>query len=438
LVITRDERIGVRIIGAMPRGDPAVRPTRHVRKSRKVIRVTDGDSRTMPSAGRRSLKIALLAAPMVPVPPVGYGGTERVVAALATELTRRGHRVTVFASGDSQVDGELEPVAPRALWGTGYRGDVSGHMLRTVAICWRQAERFDLVHSHVEAFGFPFARYATVPVVSTLHGRLDTTGMPELLDEFADIPLVAISESQRRWAPDANWVGVVHNGLPLGSMPTSREIDDYLLFVGRIASEKGVAEAIELAGWSGMPLKMAARVHDPSERELFDRVVRPAIDDGRVEFLGELPPSERDPLFASAQATLMLGAWPEPFGLVAIESLAAGTPVIARRVGALPEIVRHGIDGYLIDDLDEAQLAVGMLGLFDRPTIRQRALERFSAVRMADRYEAIYRRLLVATAAVFQPTAPIPTEPVVSMPAKEADENGSPLVVGSLLDAAPR
>ena len=360
-----------------------------------------------PMGGHRRLRIALLAAPMVPVPPAAYGGTERVVASLATELTKRGHDVTVFASGDSTTDGKLVPVVPRALWRTGYRGDVSAHMLRAVARCWAEAESFDLVHSHVEGFGFLFARHAPVPVVSTLHGRLDIAWMPELLEEFTDIPLVAISESQKRWAPDANWVGVVHNGLPLEHMPIAREIEDYLLFVGRIAPEKGVAEAIELAARVGHPLKMAAKVHDPAEHRLFESVVRPAIDARAVEFLGELSPSARDPLFAAARATLMLGAWPEPFGLVAIESLAAGTPVIARRAGALLEIVEHGVDGYLVDDLDEAEHAVRMLARLDRGLIRQRALARFSAARMTDRYESIYRTVLAAS------RAQAPSEPAV-------------------------
>lgn len=345
-------------------------------------------------ASGRPMRIALLAGPMVPVPPVGYGGTERVVAALATELGRRGHDVTVFASGDSTVDARLRPVVDRALWRTGYRGDVSAHMLRAVARCWAEADRFDIVHSHVEAFGFPFARHAPVPVVTTLHGRLDVAGMPALLDEFHDVPLVAISESQKRWAPDANWVGVVPNGLPLEHMPTSREVDDTLLFVGRIAPEKGVAESIELARRVDIPLKIVAKVHDPSEIALREQLVGPAVATGNVEFLGELPSSARDPLYASARATLMLGAWPEPFGLVAIESLATGTPVIARRAGALPEIIEHGIDGYLVDDLDEAEHAVRLLDRLDRPLIRRRAIARFSAGRMVDGYLAVYRSVL--------------------------------------------
>jgi glycosyltransferase involved in cell wall biosynthesis len=346
----------------------------------------------------RPMRIALLAGPMVPIPPLAYGGTERVVAALATELRRLGHDVTVFASGDSSVQVRLRPVIERALWRTGYRGDVSAHMLRAVARCWAEADQFDIVHSHVESFGFLFARHAPVPVLTTMHGRLDVAGMPELLDEFADIPLVAISESQKRWATGANWVGVVPNGLPLEQMPTSDSISDNLVFVGRIVPEKGVAEAIELARRVGVRLRMAAKVHDRAEEEHFEHVVRPAVAAGAVEFLGELPSSARDPLVASSKATLMLGAWPEPFGLVAIESLAAGTPVIARRAGALPEIIEHGKDGYLVDDLDEAELAFRLLDRLDRRLIRRRAIERFSASRMASGYLSIYRSLVIGRA----------------------------------------
>jgi glycosyltransferase involved in cell wall biosynthesis len=349
---------------------------------------------------------------MVPVPPIAYGGTERVVAALAGELSARGHEVTVFASGDSTVAGRLRPVVDRALWPAGYKGDISAHMQRAVARCWAEARRFDIVHSHVEGFGFLFARYSPVPVVSTLHGRLDIAGMPDLLDDFTDIPLVAISKSQKRWSQDANWAGVVHNGLPLDQMPGSETPGDYLLFVGRISHEKGVAESIEVAQRVRMPLKIAAKVHEAGERALLETIVRPAADAGDVEFLGELPPIRRDPLYAGALATLMLGGWPEPFGLVAIESMATGTPVIARRAGALPEIVEHGVDGYLVDDVTEAEQAVRMLGRLDRARIRRRALERFGARRMTDRYEEIYRSLLTAQPVPIEPRPPRTAEEV--------------------------
>lgn len=353
----------------------------------------NGRSHAFPT-NEKPLRIALLAPPMEPVPPQGYGGTERVVAALADELTRRGHQVTLYASGDSETSAELVPTVPTSLWSTGYRGDVSSYMLASVARCWRDAERFDIVHSHAEGFGFPFARHAPVPVVSTLHGRLDQAGMLELIDEFSDVPLVSISESQRRWSPEANWVGVVHNGLSLADMPFAPVPDDYLLFVGRVALEKGIDTAIELAQRTGSRLKLAAKAHDPQEQELYERIVAPALDGDRIEFLGEIGAPVRDPLYAHARATLVLSAWPEPFGLTAIESLACGTPVIARRAGALPEFIVHGKDGFVIDDVAEAEVALRLVDRLDRADIRRRALERFGAARMTDEYERIYRALI--------------------------------------------
>jgi glycosyltransferase involved in cell wall biosynthesis len=322
------------------------------------------------------LRIGLLAAPIVAVPPARYGGTERVVAA------------------DSRAQCEIDPIAPRSLWAAGYRGDVSAFLQTAVAQIWEKADRFDIIHSHVEGFGFQMARHCPTPVLSTLHSRLDRDGMPGLVARFSDIPLVAISRSQRRAAPHANWVATIHHGLPLERMPFSAHQGRYLLVVGRAAPEKGIAEAIELARCVGLPLKMVMKVQEPAEMELFQRVVRPAVDEGVVDFLGELPPAGRDPLYAGARATLMLGLWPEPFGLVAIESLATGTPVIARRCGALPEVIHHGVDGYLVNDVAEAEVAVRSVSFLDRAAIRRRALQRFSAVRMADDYELAYRRVL--------------------------------------------
>jgi glycosyltransferase involved in cell wall biosynthesis len=333
---------------------------------------------------------------MLAVPPPTYAGTERVVAALAEELHRRGHHVTLFAPGDSQVSCELVPTVPRSLWSDDYRGDVSSFINVSLERVWSEHERFDVIHSHVETLGFLFARHCPTPVVTTLHGRLDAWGIPELISEFRDIPLVAISESQRRWAEGANWVATIHHGLPLESMPFSERPGDYFAFVGRITPEKGIADCIELARRMRLPLRMAAKVYDEHEKAHFAEVVQPAIDEGIVEFLGELGHLERDPLYAGALATIMLGAWPEPFGLVAIESLATGTPVIARRAGALTETIEHGVDGFLVDDLIEAELAAGRVGFLDRSAIRRRALERFSPARMADEYEVVYERLLGA------------------------------------------
>jgi glycosyltransferase involved in cell wall biosynthesis len=344
---------------------------------------------------RERLRIALVSPPMLPVPPPTYAGTERVVAALGETLVAHGHDVTLFAPGDSEFSGTLVATPERSLWSREYRDDVSSFINVTLAKVWARHDEFDIIHSHVETLGFLFARYCPTPVVTTLHGRLDVSGIPELIEEFSDISLVAISDSQRRWGEDANWVATIHHGLPLEQMPFRPDPGDYLAFVGRITPEKGIGDVIELARRTKLPLKMAAKVYDEHEKVHFDEVVKPAIEKGIVEFLGEVGPLERDPLYAGARATIMLGAWPEPFGLVAIESLATGTPVIARRAGALTETIEHGIDGFLVDDLTEAQLAVSMIPDLDRTRIRERALERFSPERMTAEYETVYADLVV-------------------------------------------
>jgi glycosyltransferase involved in cell wall biosynthesis len=340
---------------------------------------------------------------MLRVPPARYAGTERIVAALAQGLHRRGHEVTLFAPGDSQVDCRLVPTVPRSLWSTGYRGDLSAYLGITVAKAWAMADEFDIIHSNIDTYGLPFARWCATPVVSTLHGRLDGAGHPALLDEFDDVPLVAISESQRRWSPGANWVATIHHGLELSGAPFVQTAGGYLAFIGRISPEKGVVDAVALARATGLRLRIGAKVYDDRERELFDQVVAPAVDDGVVEYLGEVGPRERDDVYAGALATVMLGAWPEPFGLVAIESMATGTPVIARRAGALPEIIQQGRTGFLVDDLQEAVLAVERARAIDRKAVRRDILERFSAERMLDDYERVYRGLV-------RSSAPIPLE----------------------------
>src|SRR5688572_6005363 len=265
-----------------------------------------------PSGDR--LRIALVSPPMLPVPPPTYAGTERVVAALGEELVARGHDVTLFAPGDSQFSGTLVATPEQSLWSQEYRDDVSSYINVTLARVWARHAEFDIIHSHVETLGFLFARHCPTPVVTTLHGRLDVSGIPSLIDEFTDIPLIAISESQRRWGDHANWVSTIHHGLPLDQMPFRPDPGDYLCFVGRVTPEKGIDDVIQVARATGLPLKMAAKVYDEHEKEHFAEVVEPAIKDGFVEFLGEVGPLERDPLYAGALATMMLGAWPEPLG----------------------------------------------------------------------------------------------------------------------------
>jgi glycosyltransferase involved in cell wall biosynthesis len=271
----------------------------------------------------RQLRIGLIAPPVLPLPPPAYAGTERIVASLALGLHARGHRVTVFASGDSELPCEVVPVVPRALWHEGLSGDMSPYLQLAAARAWDDLDRFDVLHSHVDTAGFFLARHARIPVVTTLHRRLDVGGAADLVDQFSMIPLVAISESQRRWNPDANWVATIHHGLDFSGVPSSDRHGEYLLLVGRLTPEKGIAEAIEVAKRTKRRLVIAAQAHERSERALFEEIVRPAIDAGVVDWRGEVDPSARDRLMVGALATLMLGAWPEPFGLVAVESMAS-------------------------------------------------------------------------------------------------------------------
>ena len=359
--------------------------------------------RTFPRAPRsvgdtRPMRIGLIAPPVVSLPPPTYAGTERIVTSLALGLHARGHEVTAFTTGDSDLPCEVVPVVPRALWREGMTGDLGVYFQMADARAWDEAERFDIIHSHMETQGFLFAAHAPVPVVTTLHGRLDVAGTTQYIDAMPSIPLVAISESQRRWNPDANWIATIHHGIDFTTTPTATRPGDYLLFVGRITREKGVDFAVELARRTRRRLVIAAKAHEREEEALFESVVRPAIDEGIVDWRGEVDSATRDQLMVRALATVMLGAWPEPFGLVAIESMATGTPVIARRAGGLTETIDHGVTGFLVDDLDEAALAVTRVAALDRAEISAKTRERFSAERMINAYEAVYRRLVTPAA----------------------------------------
>jgi glycosyltransferase involved in cell wall biosynthesis len=365
----------------MPDARPSAAPERLLDDSTTIV-----DPRSGP---RRTLHIALVAPPVLPIPPTRYAGTERVVAALADGLVARGHHVTLFASGDSTAGSETVAVLPKAAWNGRSTGDNAVYGMLAAMAALEQSDRFDVIHSHVDVMSLPLARGARVPVLTTFHARLDLPGLYEAVLGFGRAPLVAISESQRRWHPAANWVATIPHGLPLEAMPFGGVPGPYLAVVGRATPEKGIAEAIEVAKAVSFPLRIAAKALSSSERSYLETHIRPALGDG-IEYLGEVGPDERDPLFAGARATLMLGAWPEPFGLVAIESLATGTPVIARRAGALAEIIQHGVDGFLVDDLSEAKLAVSLVGDLDRARIRERALARFSVDRMVAAYERVY------------------------------------------------
>jgi glycosyltransferase involved in cell wall biosynthesis len=345
----------------------------------------------------RRLRIAQVAPPVERVPPAAYGGTERVVDELNRQLAARGHELTVFASGDSDVPGRLVPTVDRALRPAGIESDASGWFASTVKMVIEQAAEFDIIHSHLEWWSIPLARLAPVPTVATFHGRLDLPWADRLFNDPLE-GMVAISRHQASVHPDVPWT-IIHNGLTLEKAPFLDEPGDAFCFVGRVDAEKGIIEAIDIALRAGRRLRIAAKVGNLArQRDYYESVFRPALQRaGRsVEYLGELQPTERDQLFAESYATLMPGAWPEPFGLVSIESLACGTPVLARRVGALPEIIREGVDGFFGDDAVAMAFFADRLGGLDRREIRERVIERFSAARMADRYEELYTRMIAA------------------------------------------
>ena len=345
-----------------------------------------------------TLRIAQVAPPMERVPPRAYGGTERVVFELVRELDRRGHEVTTFASGDSDVPGRHVITVPEALRPAGYRGDPAPWFYLTLRAVLERAHEYDVIHSHLEWASVLLAQVSPVPVVSTFHGRLDTPWANASLDA-APRGLVAISQNQAATHPSVPWAGIVYNGLTLDDAPFERRRGDALCFVGRMAPEKGIVEAIDIARATGRPLRIAAKSGPmPVERDYYRDVFSPALEaaGSLVEYLGELEAADRDALFAESYASLMPGSWPEPFGLVTIEALACGTPVIARRVGALPEIIRDGVDGFFGDDVAELAFKVGQVDGLDRAAIRASVLERFSAGRMTDGYEAIYRQMVGA------------------------------------------
>ena len=347
-------------------------------------------------AGRgatKPLRIAQVAPPLEAVPPIGYGGTERIVGELVLELDRRGHQVTTFASGDSHVPGRHVETVPLALRPIGFGDDPSLAFRRTLELVLEQQDGFDLIHAHLDPWNLELAQRAGIPVVSTFHGRLD---LPWARDAFRNKVqgLVAISQDQARVHPEADWT-VIHHGVTFRPPPFQEAPGDDLCFVGRMAPEKGFPDAIEIARLTGRRLVVAAKIPTRQiEIDYFDAVIRPLLDRADVTILGELSEADRDQLVASSRASLVPSAWPEPFGLVVIEALACGTPVLARRVGAIPEIVRDGIDGFIGDDAQQLAFLDGLLDGLDRRAIQSAALERFAVGRMVDGYEALYRRLL--------------------------------------------
>ena len=333
------------------------------------------------------------------VPPKLYGGTERIVSYLTEELVRQGHEVTLFASGDSLTRAKLEAPCQQALrlnTGIFNREAPLIHMMEQ-AFC--AADQFDIIHSHLDFLSFSLSRRSRVPVVTTLHGRLDLPELVPVFREFAELPLVSISNSQRRPLPWCNWQNTVYHGLPQNLYTSNAEPGKYLAFLGRVSPEKCPDQAIELAKRVGLPLKMAAKV-DPADRAYFERVVEPLLDHPLIEFVGEITDAQKSEFIGNAIGLVCPYDWPEPFGLVLIESLACGTPVLAYRRGSIPELIDHGATGLISENLDEMVSQVAQLVTIDRRRCRQVFDERFTAQRMTSDYVKIYQQLITDAAAL--------------------------------------
>ena len=339
------------------------------------------------------MRIAQVAPLYESVPPKYYGGTERIVSYLTEELVAQGHDVTLFASGDSRTAAELVPMCPRSLRLDRSCVDKLVHHLLMLEQVLRRADAFDVIHFHVDYLHFPLSRRARYPHVTTLHGRLDIPDLVPLYEEFPDEPLVSISDAQRLPLSWVNWLGTVYHGLPRDLYRFHPERGSYLACLGRISPEKRVDRAIEIAKQVGIPLRIAAKV-DKADQEYFDTVIEPLLHDPLVEFIGEIADHEKDAFLGNAQALLFPIDWPEPFGIVMIEAMACGTPVIAYSHGAVPEVMEQGRTGYVVEELDDAVEAVRRLSRLSRARCREVFEERFTAARMARDYVAVYERLV--------------------------------------------
>jgi glycosyltransferase involved in cell wall biosynthesis len=342
------------------------------------------------------MRIAQIAPLAESVPPKFYGGTERVVAWLVDELVELGHAVTLFASGDSRTRGSLHPVWPRALRLGRQRTDPMAATALLLEAISKRAKDFDVIHAHIDWLHLPLLRRLGVQFLTTMHGRLDLPGLPDVIREFPEARFVSISDNQRLPLPDANWCGTVHHGLPTNLFRPSYGKGSYLAFLGRLTAEKGPEQAIRIARAARMPLRIAAKI-PRAETAYFKKCLDPQIDGENVRLIGEVNDATKQPFLAQAAALLFPIDWPEPFGLVMIEAMACGTPVIAYRSGSVPEVIDDGVTGFIVESEEEAVDAVNQLARLDRRKVRERFEERFSARRMARAYESHYRQLVDGT-----------------------------------------
>ena len=375
------------------------------------------------------MKIAQIAPLAEAVPPKLYGGTERVVSWLTEELVRQGHDVSLFASGDSKTSADLVPCVPNGLRLSGYR-DHTASLLVMLDQVLRRANDFDIIHFHVDLLQYPLFKHLTHKCLTTLHGRLDLPDFHPVYRAFPQMPLVSISDNQRKpMPPEVNWIATVHHGLPADLLPFNPRGGDYLAFLGRISPEKRPDRAIEIARRSGVKLRIAAKV-DQEDRRYFDHQIKPLLDHPLIEFVGEIDETQKAEFLGNALALLFPIDWPEPFGLVMIEALATGTPVIAWGNGSVNEVIDQGDSGFILDNIDEAVQAVERVRQLDRGRVRACFEKRFTATHMAGRYLQTYETVIeagqvrrgrqIASAARFRlddkgkapPRMPVPLTPV--------------------------
>jgi glycosyltransferase involved in cell wall biosynthesis len=339
------------------------------------------------------MRIAQVAPLYESVPPKYYGGTERVVSYLTEELVRQGHEVTLFASGDSETSARLVAACQRSLrLDKRYQGQIAHHFVMLERV-FQRADEFDVIHFHVDYLHFPLSRRDAITQVTTLHGRLDIPDLVPLYQEFREMPVISISNRQREPLPWTNWQATVYHGLPRDLYRFQPKAGRYLAFLGRISPEKRVDRAIEIAKRVGMPLKIAAKV-DRVDRDYFDSVIAPLLRDSLVEFVGEIGDIEKDEFLGNAYALIFPIDWPEPFGLVMIEAMACGTPVVAYRGGAVPELIEPGHTGFIVESLEDAVEAVRRVAQLSRKRCREVFERRFTATRMARDYVQQFEHLI--------------------------------------------
>ncbi len=341
------------------------------------------------------MRIAQVAPLFESVPPKQYGGTERVVSYLTEELVRLGHGVTLFASGDSQTSAKLVAACDQALWRDPECRDTLPQHVRLTELVSREAHNFDVIHFHCDYVHFPLLRRHATPAITTLHGRLNPHDLEPLFKEYSEAALVSVSDDQRRPLPRCNWQATVYHGLPLHLHAFRQRAKDYLLFVGRISPEKRLDRAVEIARRTGRQLKVAAKIYD-EDRDYYHSSIEPLLRESKsfVEFIGEIGGCDKDELMGNAYAFLFPIDWPEPFGLVMIESLACGTPVIGWNHGSVPEVFSDGVTGFIVDSIDEAVRAVSHVASLNRSVCRRVFEERFNSTRMACDYVEVYSRLI--------------------------------------------